>query len=393
MTDLEPRKTLLEIEGLTLHYGAAQALFGIDLRVAAGETVAIVGANGAGKSSLLRAITGLVPPSGGRVLLDGQDVTGHPPSRMAALGVTLSPEGREMFSDLSVRENLVLGALASAPDKAELGRRLEEVFRRFPKLRERSGQPTATLSGGEQQMVAIGRALHGPATAPAPGRAEPGPRAAGDRRDLRHHPPARPRGDDDPPGGTERRPRAHGVRHGPSPGQRSDRPLGKERGAAGPPGAAPRVPGGGVQEQPGPESSGGRRSDQYPTGEARHEQTVLHAPVHLRGRPPGPPACGPRLDRAARPAGLAVLPGPAGRRRGRPRRHTRAGGRREASLHHRRRPPGRLSVPAASRSRTSRSSASTRRREPPASGRSSATPRRTWTTGPTSSPAATRWPA
>ena len=124
-----------------------------------GETVAIVGANGAGKSSLLKAITGLVPPSGGRVLLDGQDVTGQPPSRMAALGVTLSPEGREMFSDLSVRENLVLGALASAPDKAELGRRLEEVFRRFPQLRERSGQPTATLSGGEQQMVAIGRAL------------------------------------------------------------------------------------------------------------------------------------------------------------------------------------------------------------------------------------------
>ena len=156
---MESRKTLLEIEGLTLHYGAAQALFGIDLQVVAGETVAIVGANGAGKSSLLKAITGLAPPSGGRVLLDGQDVTGKPPSRMAALGVALSPEGREMFSDLSVRENLVLGALASAPDKAELGCRLEEVFRRFPKLRERSGQPTATLSGGEQQMVAIGRAL------------------------------------------------------------------------------------------------------------------------------------------------------------------------------------------------------------------------------------------
>jgi len=156
---MESRKTLLHIQGLTLHYGAAQALFGIDLEVAEGETVAIVGANGAGKSSLLKAITGIVTPSGGRILFSGQDVTGQSPSRMATLGVALSPEGREMFGDLSVRENLVLGALAGRPSKAELERRIEEVFGRFPKLRERSAQPTATLSGGEQQMVAIGRAL------------------------------------------------------------------------------------------------------------------------------------------------------------------------------------------------------------------------------------------
>jgi phenylacetate-coenzyme A ligase PaaK-like adenylate-forming protein/ABC-type branched-subunit amino acid transport system ATPase component len=156
---MDSRKILLKIEGLTLHYGAAQALFGIDLEVAEGETVAIAGANGAGKSSLLKAITGLTPPSGGRILLDGRDVTGKPPSHMAALGVALSPEGREMFGDLTVRENLVLGAVAGKPGKAELSRRLEEVFGRFPKLRERSGQPTASLSGGEQQMVAIGRAL------------------------------------------------------------------------------------------------------------------------------------------------------------------------------------------------------------------------------------------
>jgi phenylacetate-coenzyme A ligase PaaK-like adenylate-forming protein/ABC-type branched-subunit amino acid transport system ATPase component len=156
---MESRKTLLHIQGLTLHYGAAQALFGVDLEVAEGETVAIVGANGAGKSSLLKAITGIVAPSGGRILFAGQDVTGQPPSRMATLGVALSPEGREMFGDLSVRENLVLGALAGRPSTAELERRIEEVFGRFPKLRERSAQPTATLSGGEQQMVAIGRAL------------------------------------------------------------------------------------------------------------------------------------------------------------------------------------------------------------------------------------------
>ncbi len=153
------RKTLLRIENLTLHYGAAQALFGIDLEVAEAETVAIVGANGAGKSSLLKAITGIVPPSGGRIVLDGHDVAGQPASRMASLGVALSPEGREMFGDLSVRENLVLGALAGKPGTAEIERRLEEVFRRFPRLRERSGQATVTLSGGEQQMVAIGRAL------------------------------------------------------------------------------------------------------------------------------------------------------------------------------------------------------------------------------------------
>ncbi len=156
---MDSRRTLLKIEDLSLHYGAAQALFGIDLEVAEGETVAIVGANGAGKSSLLKAITGLVPPSGGRILLDGRDVTGKPPSHMVALGVALSPEGREMFGGLTVRENLVLGAMARKPDRAELSHRLEEVFARFPRLKERAGQPTASLSGGEQQMVAIGRAL------------------------------------------------------------------------------------------------------------------------------------------------------------------------------------------------------------------------------------------
>lgn len=156
---MDARKTLLRIRDLTLHYGAAQALFGVDLDVAEGETVAIVGANGAGKSSLLKAIAGIVPPSGGRILLDARDVAGKPASHMASLGVALSPEGREMFGDLSVRENLVLGALAGKPGPTELDRRIEEVFRRFPKLRERAGQLTATLSGGEQQMVAIGRAL------------------------------------------------------------------------------------------------------------------------------------------------------------------------------------------------------------------------------------------
>jgi len=150
---------LLQIDNLQVHYGSAQALFGLDLTVASGETVTLVGANGAGKSSLLKAIMGLVPPSGGAIYLDGEEVTGSSPAFMAARGVALCPEGREMFGDLTVRENLELGALALKVDRPERQRRLEEVLGRFPRLRERTHQPTGTLSGGEQQMVAIGRAL------------------------------------------------------------------------------------------------------------------------------------------------------------------------------------------------------------------------------------------
>lgn len=153
------KNILLSIENLTVHHGAAQALFGLNLSVVQGETVALVGANGAGKSSLLKAVMGLVPPSGGRIFLDGRDVTGASPSAMAASGVALVPEGREMFGDLTVRENLELGALAVHPGRRVLGERLESVIARFPMLSARLNQRTNTLSGGEQQMVAIGRAL------------------------------------------------------------------------------------------------------------------------------------------------------------------------------------------------------------------------------------------
>jgi phenylacetate-CoA ligase len=159
MTTADRKDTMLRIEGLTMHYGAAQALFGIDLAVGKGETVALVGANGAGKTSLLKAVMGLTPPSGGRIFFDGGEVTGSTPSAMAAKGVALCPEGREMFGDLTVRENLELGTLALSISRPELARRLDQVFARFPKLRERAGQRTDTLSGGEQQMVAMGRAL------------------------------------------------------------------------------------------------------------------------------------------------------------------------------------------------------------------------------------------
>jgi phenylacetate-CoA ligase len=153
------KEILLKIDGLTVHYGAAQALFGVSLAVGRGETVALVGANGAGKTSLLKAVMGLTPPSGGRIFLDGAEVTGRPPAALAAKGVALCPEGREMFGDLTVKENLELGALALHPGRAEMDRRLEEVFARFPRLKERAAQRAGTLSGGEQQLAAMGRAL------------------------------------------------------------------------------------------------------------------------------------------------------------------------------------------------------------------------------------------
>lgn len=156
---VENKDHLLHISNLIVHYGAAQALFGVSLAVGRGETVALVGANGAGKTSLLKAVMGLVPPSGGSIVLDGREVTGSAPAAMAARGVALCPEGREMFGDLTVRENLELGVLALKVGRGEIQSRLDEVFARFPKLKERINQRTATLSGGEQQMVAMGRAL------------------------------------------------------------------------------------------------------------------------------------------------------------------------------------------------------------------------------------------
>jgi phenylacetate-coenzyme A ligase PaaK-like adenylate-forming protein/ABC-type branched-subunit amino acid transport system ATPase component len=150
---------MLCIKKLTAHYGAAQALFGLDMEVGAGQTVALVGANGAGKSTLLKCVMGLVRPSGGEILLDGQTVTGASPARMVRHGLALSPEGREVFAHLSVLENLQLGAIPLNLSKAEESRRMDEVFSRFPKLKERRAQLSGTLSGGEQQMLAMGRAL------------------------------------------------------------------------------------------------------------------------------------------------------------------------------------------------------------------------------------------
>jgi branched-chain amino acid transport system ATP-binding protein len=148
--------TLLAVEGLSAGYGRIEVLHSIDLAVAAGELVAVVGANGAGKTTLLRVVSGLLPARGGRVRLDGSDVTGTPAERLAALGVAHVPENRLVFPGMTVTENLALGAYTRRRSGApEYG----EVFDLFPRLADRREQVAGTLSGGEQQMLAIGRGL------------------------------------------------------------------------------------------------------------------------------------------------------------------------------------------------------------------------------------------
>ncbi|CAG0972568.1 High-affinity branched-chain amino acid transport ATP-binding protein LivF [Myxococcaceae bacterium] len=147
---------LLAIEGLEAGYGAIAALRGISLEVRAGEIVTLIGSNGAGKSTLLRAVSGLLRPAAGRIVFDGEDVTAWPPEKIVARGVCQVPEGRRIFSNLSVLENLRMGAFTRRSGEAAA---LERVLGLFPRLRERLGQAGGTLSGGEQQMLAIGRAL------------------------------------------------------------------------------------------------------------------------------------------------------------------------------------------------------------------------------------------
>ena len=151
---------LLQVQGLDLYYGDAQALSDVSLEIAQGEIVAMVGANGAGKSSLIRALQGIEKPAKGFVRFDGTDITGWPSYRVCEAGVGHVAEGRQVFPNLSVLENLEMGATlkrARAAEKAMLDR----VFAMFPRLLERRRQPAGTLSGGEQQMLAIARCLMG----------------------------------------------------------------------------------------------------------------------------------------------------------------------------------------------------------------------------------------
>lgn len=149
---------MLEINNLHVYYGGIHALHGISLRVPDGKIVTLLGANGAGKSSTLRTIAGIVKPSEGSITFDGQNLLGLKSFEVLRRGIALVPEGRRVFVNLTVRENLILGAY-TRNDKAEINRTMEEIFSIFPRLQERISQPAGTLSGGEQQMLALGRAL------------------------------------------------------------------------------------------------------------------------------------------------------------------------------------------------------------------------------------------
>jgi branched-chain amino acid transport system ATP-binding protein len=150
--------SLLTVSGLNVHYGPIHAVKGISFSVEEGQIVTLIGGNGAGKSSTLRAIAGLVRPSSGKVDLEGRDITGERSDRVLRLGAALVPEGRGIFAQLSVKENLQLGAF-TRKDHALVARDLEHALDHFPILRERISQKGGTLSGGEQQMLAIARAL------------------------------------------------------------------------------------------------------------------------------------------------------------------------------------------------------------------------------------------
>lgn len=149
---------MLEVKDLEVYYGVIQALKGISFEVNEGEVIALIGANGAGKTTILHTITGLIESKAGSVQFEGKDITKMPGHKIVTLGMAHVPEGRRVFADLSVYENLKLGAYTRT-DKAEIAESLEMVYKRFPRLKERKNQLAGTLSGGEQQMLAMGRAL------------------------------------------------------------------------------------------------------------------------------------------------------------------------------------------------------------------------------------------
>ena len=149
--------TLLKVDNIHTHYGAIEALRGVSLVVEEGEVVTIIGSNGAGKSTTLRSISGLTPASSGTITLAGEDITRLPAHEVVSRGIALSPEGRHCFSRMTVRENLDMGAFRRKGSK--ISEDMDRVYDLFPRLKERERQKAGTMSGGEQQMLAIGRAL------------------------------------------------------------------------------------------------------------------------------------------------------------------------------------------------------------------------------------------
>lgn len=149
---------MLEIKDLEVHYGVIKAIKGISFEVNQGEVIALIGANGAGKTTTLHTITGLIRPSGGQIIFDGKDITKTPAHKIVSMGMAHVPEGRRIFQQLTVLENLKLGAY-TRKNSSEIADSLKMVYERFPRLEERKNQVAGTLSGGEQQMLAMGRAL------------------------------------------------------------------------------------------------------------------------------------------------------------------------------------------------------------------------------------------
>ena len=149
---------MLEIKDLEVHYGVIRAIKGISFEVNQGEVIALIGANGAGKTTTLHTITGLIRPSGGQIIFDGKDITKTPAHKIVSMGMAHVPEGRRIFQQLTVLENLKLGAY-TRKNSSEIADSLKMVYERFPRLEERKNQVAGTLSGGEQQMLAMGRAL------------------------------------------------------------------------------------------------------------------------------------------------------------------------------------------------------------------------------------------
>ncbi len=149
--------SLLKVEDVHVYYGAIHAIKGISFEVNQGEIVTLIGANGAGKSTTLNTVVGLLRPRSGHIEFDGKSIVGFPASKMVSLGMALCPEGRRIFQQMSVRENLEMGGYSRPA--AEIQESMDDVFNRFPRLKEREKQVAGTLSGGEQQMLAMGRAL------------------------------------------------------------------------------------------------------------------------------------------------------------------------------------------------------------------------------------------
>ena len=149
--------TILKVEDINVYYGSIHAIKGVSFEVNEGEIVTLIGANGAGKSTTLNTVAGLMKPRSGSITFEGQQVAGTPASKIVPQGMALCPEGRRVFQQMTVRENLEMGGYTRQP--SEIGPSLENVFERFPRLKERQKQVAGTLSGGEQQMLAMGRAL------------------------------------------------------------------------------------------------------------------------------------------------------------------------------------------------------------------------------------------